>query len=184
MENNKVTGIRTSVIPQVFLSGWKENIDFQMALQVSPDTLGSNESAMVGRHIRPYIQGFLGHVSLFDEGNMWFIKINPDEPQGKSVEIDPCSDLWSKQSRVTRCPHEGFRMFYNAIDVATTTDISVDDSPRVNRSLQNLQAEEKLGLFTISRPLSVYATPVKLTSTLEKRKPYIPPYDLLEYEEE
>ncbi len=179
MENNKVTEIRTSVIPQVFLSGWKENIDFQMALQVSPDTLGSNESAMVGRHIRPYIQGFLGHVSLFDEGNMWFIKINPDEPQGKSVEIDPCSDLWSKQSRVTRCPHEGFRMFYNAIDVATTTDISVDDSPRDQRPLHDFQAEDTLGIFTFSRSHKViFTTSIQLSSNLPKRKPFIPPHEL------
>jgi len=183
MENNKVTEIKTSVIPPGILSAWKENIDFQMALQLIPDTLGSTESAMGSRYSIPYIQRSLGQTAILYAGNTWVIETNPDEPPWKSVEVDPYSDLWSKQSRVTQGMHEGFRMFYVALDVATTTEIAVDDSPRANRSLQNLQAEEKLGLFTISRPPSAYATPVQLTPTLEKRKPYIPPYDLLDYEE-
>jgi len=184
MENNKVTEIRTSVIPPGLLSGWKDDIDFQMALQVITDTLGSTETAMVSRHSIPFIQRSLGHFSVFDSGNTFIIETNPDEPPWKSVEFDPCSDLWSKQSRIIQGLHEGFRIFYTELDVATTTDISVYVSPRANRSFHNLQAEEKLGLFTISRPPSVYATPVQLTSTLEKRKPYIPPYDQLDYEEE
>ncbi|GAG80224.1 unnamed protein product [marine sediment metagenome] len=183
MESNKVTEIKTSVIPPGFLSGWKENIDFQMALQLIPDTLGSTESAIGSRHSIPYIQRSLSQAAILYAGNTWVIETNPDEPPWKSVEVDPCSDLWSKQSRVTQFLHEGFLKSYNALDVATTTDIAVDDSTRANRSLHNLQAEEKLGLFTISRPPSVHATPVLLTSTLEKRKPYIPPHDLLEYEE-
>ena len=73
----------------------------------------------------------------------------------------------------------------NELELATTPDIAVDDSKQLHRPLQDLQAEEMLGIFTISRsPNVIFTKSIQLTSSLEKRKPYISPYGLLPDEEE
>lgn len=185
MENNQVTDLRTSAIPQEVISGWKEDIDFQVALQASPHTLESSESLMDNRKSAAYLIRIPGGVAAIDDRGMWVIEMNSDEPPWRYVEIDPNSAHWSKKFHFTQAVRVRNLGWGNALELATTTEISVDDSTRAYRPLHDLQAEEMLGIFTISRlPNVIFTKSIKLTSSLDKRKPYILPYDLLVDEEE
>lgn len=185
MENNQVTDLRTSAIPQEVISGWKEDIEFQVALQASPHTLESSESLMDNRKSAAYLIRIPGGVAAIDDRGMWVIEMNSDEPPWRYVEIDPNSAYWSKKLHFTPAVRVRNFVWGNALELATTPDIAVDDSKQLHRPLQDLQAEEMLGIFTISRsPNVIFTKSIQLTSSLEKRKPYISPYGILPNEEE
>lgn len=185
MENNQVTDLRTSAIPQEVISGWKEDIDFQVALQASPHTLESSESFMENRNSAFYFITFPGVVVAVDDKGAWVFEMNIDEPNWRAVEVDPKSAHWSKNLPFTQGLLGGVWGWHNALDLATINNIATDDSIRAYRPSHHLQVEERLGIFTISRsPNVIFTKSIKLTSSLDKRKPYILPYDLLPDEEE